>query len=212
MKLKKFAAMMLAGVMAVSMLAGCSGKGTNGGNNGGNTVVEPSDSSVVTAFNDKQSKSNKVKVEFSADADLDAALAKAVEAVGIEHWGKDIVEGIIKAQTGINEGDNTTFFDADDQDKLKNGATHTSLVVKKFGSEKYWSEAAAVNSVMKDVNETIAGLDEDTYKENQTKDKYFKYEYEGTASLVSVEKANGAKVYYIAYTITQTAVETPVKA
>ena len=212
MKLKKFAAMMLAGVMAVSMLAGCSGKGTNGGNNGGNTVVEPSDSSVVAAFNDKQSKSNKVKVEFSADADLDAALAKAVEAVGIENWDKDIVNGIIEAQTGINEGDNNTFFDADDQDNLKNGATHTSLVVKKFGSENYWSEAAAVNSVMKDVNETIAGLDEDTYKEGETKDKYFKYEYEGTASLVSVEKANGAKVYYIAYTITQTAVETPVKA
>ena len=212
MKLKKFAAMMLAGVMAVSMLAGCSGKGTNGGNNGGNTVVEPSDSSVVAAFNDKQSKSNKVKVEFSADADLDAALAKAVEAVGIEHWNKGIVEYIIAAQTGINEGDNDDFFDANDQDNLKNGATHTSLVVKKFGSENYWSEAAAVNSIMNDVNTTIAGLDEDTYKDNVTKDKYFKYEYEGTASLVSVEKANGAKVYYIAYTITQTAVETPVKA
>ena len=212
MKLKKFAAMMLAGVMAVSMLAGCSGKGTNGGNNGGNTVVEPSDSSVVAAFNDKQSKSNKVKVEFSADADLDAALAKAVEAVGIEHWNKGIVEYIIAAQTGINEGDSNTFFDANDQDNLKNGATHTSLVVKKFGSEKVWSEAAAVNSIMNDVNATIAGLDEDTYKDSVTKDKYFKYEYEGTASLVSVEKANGAKVYYIAYTITQTAVETPVKA
>ena len=34
MKLKKIASLMLAGVMAVSMLAGCS-NGNNGGNNGG---------------------------------------------------------------------------------------------------------------------------------------------------------------------------------
>ena len=52
MKLKKIASLAMAGVMAVSMLAGCSGTNVDDDND---VVVTPSASSIVTAVNNGQS-------------------------------------------------------------------------------------------------------------------------------------------------------------
>ena len=71
MKLKKIASLMLAGVMAVSMLTAC-GEGTK--EDEGNTEVKPTASNAVTIMNDAQSA-----VKFEADADFDAALAAAAK-------------------------------------------------------------------------------------------------------------------------------------
>ena len=70
MKLKKIASLAMAGVMAVSMLAGCSGTNVDDDND---VVVTPSASSIVTAVNNGQSAANAVKVEFTSDSELDAA-------------------------------------------------------------------------------------------------------------------------------------------
>ena len=79
MKLKKIASLMLAGVMAVSMLAGCSGKGTD--NKGEETVTASTlTGKVISALDEDTTK----KVAFSSSSVLDAAIAKAVQQVGVD--------------------------------------------------------------------------------------------------------------------------------
>ena len=77
MKLKKIASLMLAGVMAISMLAGCS--------NGGNTdsaVTANTGSLSVDGIVAEMDKDVADKVTFDADAHLGSALRKALSDVG----------------------------------------------------------------------------------------------------------------------------------
>ena len=221
MKLKKIASLMLAGVMAVSMLAGCSGKGNGGdNNNGGNTVVEPSTSSIVKAFNDGQDEDNEVKVTFSSDASLDAALKKA-----IENAGEDAFEVIADNGTYGSPLDEVSDYvgrlmgKAYDPDLLdittanKDGQSATIFNISWTSSTIYWTEEDAVNAAARAMNEGVADL-KATTKEDGMKvgDKYYDFSYTGTVSMVSAKQEGGSTVYYVAYTITQTAAEQTVKA
>ena len=71
MKLKKIASLMLAGIMAVSMLAGCDGKGGSGEEE--NPVV-PAETGVVAYANDALTADQKEIFTYAASADLDAIL------------------------------------------------------------------------------------------------------------------------------------------
>ena len=71
MKLKKIASLMLAGIMAVSMLAGCDGKGGSGEEE--NPVV-PAETGVVAYANDALTADQKEVFTYAASADLDAIL------------------------------------------------------------------------------------------------------------------------------------------
>ena len=64
MKLKKIASLMLAGIMAVSMLTACGGNGETGGETGGNTGNTITTSTAVSAL------SNAVKAYTSATIDV----------------------------------------------------------------------------------------------------------------------------------------------
>ena len=83
MKLKKIASLALAGVMAVSMLAGCSGNGGNGGDNNNDDVVDTSVlgvDGIVSLLDEDTTKS----VTFSADNSLQNALNKVVSEIGTQ--------------------------------------------------------------------------------------------------------------------------------
>ena len=84
MKLKKIASLMLAGVMAVSMLTACGSNGNTGNGNNGNENPDPTPAttSVVDAVNKGQSADNAVKIDFTVNSELDNALAKAVSVYG----------------------------------------------------------------------------------------------------------------------------------
>ena len=84
MKLKKIASLMLAGVMAVSMLTACGSNGNTGNGNNGNENPDPTPAttSVVDAVNKGQSATNAVKIDFTVNSELDNALAKAVSVYG----------------------------------------------------------------------------------------------------------------------------------
>ena len=103
MKLKKIASLMLAGVMAVSVLTACGSNGNTGNGNNGNENPDPTPAttSVVDAVNKGQSAANAVKIDFTVNSELDNALAKAVsvygndadeDIVGITNTGDVIVE------------------------------------------------------------------------------------------------------------------------
>ena len=214
MKLKKIASLMLAGTMAVSMLVGCS-NGSNGGNNNsnGNTVVEPSTSSIVTAFNNGQDEDNKVKVTFSSDAALDAALKKAVENAGDYNANADIGGVMIDL---LGKSYDPSLFASDTSDnQIKDKSTRTVFGVYATDSSLFWSEADVVDYAARQMNEAVAELAADNKNavtDDNEGDKYFTFSYTGAASMVSAEEQSGATVYYIAFTITQTAAEQTVKA
>ena len=203
MKLKKIASLALAGVMAVSMLAGCS-NGSNGNANSGNgnTVVTPSASGIVSAFNNGQDEDNKAKVTFSSDATFDAAVKKAIENAGnaaSKEWIKVLVAGL----TGANGNSSWDDFATD---ATKDGEKVTVLNVETYGSGFYWTESAAMEQAAREVNEEIAELKATT--KNATmheKDSYYDYTYTGNVSMVAAQQESGATIYYVAYTVTRTA-------
>ena len=211
MKLKKIASLALAGVMAVSMLAGCSGNGSNGdNNNGGNTVVEPGTSSIVTAFNNGQDEDNKAKVDFTSSSMLDAALKKAVENAG-DDTAANTIQWLIYGLTGQGYTEATAgkyvlndFNTAADV----NGEKVTMIEVKSYSSREYWSETAVLEQAAREVDDVIADFKADT-KDSTLKegDPYFAYTYTGNASMVAATQESGATTYYVAYTITRTAAE-----
>ena len=74
MKLKKIASLALAGVMAISMLAGCSGKTENNENNGDQNQVVAA--SVADYANNLMTAAQKNVFKFENSSDLTAALKK----------------------------------------------------------------------------------------------------------------------------------------
>ena len=78
MKLKKIASLMLAGVMAVSMLTGCSGKTDDDNNGGAGTEVTPT-SSTATTLRAELGGNARVNVKAVANNKLDSALKDAID-------------------------------------------------------------------------------------------------------------------------------------
>ena len=73
MKLKKIASLMLAGIMAVSMLAGC--KTADNGNGGASSSEPTTSSSVTESVLSKTSEALRNKLTVNSDTKLDEAIA-----------------------------------------------------------------------------------------------------------------------------------------
>ena len=216
MKLKKIASLMLAGVMAVSMLAGCNGAPVddNTGDNNGN-VVTPT--SIVTAVNNGQSATNRVKIDFTADAALDSALTKAVKSIG-DRWDSTGLNVELVRLTGNDRIGNQTFYTGDantnfgttvdpNNDPWKNidGTVIEGMAAMPLMNVMS-DKAAAEKAAAKIINEVVAELDDTTYAEGVTVsgDKYCDFSYTGTVSMVSSVENDGTVNYYFAFVITQT--------
>ena len=239
MKLKKIASLALAGVMAVSMLAGCEGKGTN--NNGGNSTTEEpvvSTTPVVDAVNKGQSASNDVKINFTTNASMDAALKKAVSV-----YGNDATEAEVKAainritglkSVGANDtGDNdkdikknqNCLQDGDWEGFLRDGLKYDIVNGKDqdqkdkvwtvFGVEKIegvYTEEAALNKVAEGADDAIEKLDaHSNTTDTAATEKYYTYSYDGSIGMVSVKTLDGTTDYYVAYVVNQTVSEATMK-
>ena len=216
MKLKKIASLMLAGVMAVSMLAGCNSAPVddNTDDNNGN-VVTPT--SIVTAVNDGQSATNRVKINFTADAALDSALTKAVKSIG-DRWDSTGLNVEMVRLTGNDLIDNQTFYTGDsvgyygttvdpNEDPWKNidGTVIEGMAAMPLMNVMS-DKAAAEKAAAKIINEVVAELDDTTYAEGDTVsgEKYCDFSYTGTVSMVSSVENDGTVNYYFAFVITQT--------
>lgn len=231
MKLKKIASLALAGIMAVSMLAGCSnGENNNGGNSGDdNTVITPSTTPVVDAVNKGQDVTNDVKITFTADSKLDAALQKAVSVYGTDSTTAELKNAIYN-MTGLKDvlayqeekfyqkapellfdgaflnGKFEYGHSTYDPDHDLNGKVYTIFNVEEITSANALSEEAALNVVAEKADSLIAQLAK-TSKEVQTGEKYYSYSYDGNISMVSVTAIDGTTNYYVAYVVNQTVTE-----
>ena len=213
MKLKKIASLMLAGVMAVSMLAGCNSAPVddNTDDNNGN-VVTPT--SIVTAVNDGQSATNRVKINFTADAALDSALTKAVKSIG-DRWDITGLNVEMVRLTGNDLIGDRTFYTGDsngttvdpNEDSWKNidGTVIEGMAAMPLMNVMS-DKAAAEKAAAKIINEVVAKLDDTTYAEGKTVsgEKYCDFSYTGTVSMVSSVENDGTVNYYFAFVITQT--------
>ena len=98
MKLKKIASLALAGIMAVSMLAGC--KDGNGNNGGASSSSEPTTTNVVTYANDVLSASEKEVFTFTSSSNLDSIL-KTV-ATDTSKFDSNAIEGVFNSTSLLN--------------------------------------------------------------------------------------------------------------
>ena len=133
MKLKKIASLMLAGVMAASMLAGCSTTGTV-------TPDQPSTPATSVSANVDALVNQPAYVTFADSTELDAALKDAVEYAGVmdvmpDYVNTDVLIGVapdvsavLDNEVGVttmsngtlinlwNIGQASTLLDAEQQD------------------------------------------------------------------------------------------------
>ena len=217
MKLKKIASLALAGVMAVSMLTACD-TASNGNTNGDDdVVVTPAPTSIVAAVNNGQSATNEVKINFTSDASLDAALTKAVKAVGDKNGYDELdnyMTNLTGVRVGINEVKETTGVTSKkvghgpfqktvwSTDSSFDGKVITEMEV--FRIDNALSEDAALKNAAKKIDNVVVDLHATTYKNFSADNKYADYAYAGTVSMVSAVNVDGTTSYFVAYTITQT--------
>ena len=95
MKLKKIASLALAGVMAVSMLAGCSGSTTNDNTNGDDNTITVPASNASTVFQKALSSKANIKIDMADNGTLNTNLNTAVE---------NLTSSTIKVFNNINKG------------------------------------------------------------------------------------------------------------
>ena len=215
MKLKKIASLMLAGVMAASMLAGCSGNNGSGnnGNNGGEITV-PSTSAIVDAFNDGQDPDNDIKITFTSDSALESVLKQAVkmsdynedfqDQSGNTVTNADVILANIQALTGKAYD---ALFTINNVDQAKDKMVKTELNVITCNSSDYYTEDFALKNIAKTVDEKIADLLVDNMNGKKDGEQYFSFSYTGAVSMVADAEEDGTTTWYIAYTITQTAAQ-----
>lgn len=236
MKLKKIASLALAGVMAVSMLAGCNnGSSSNSGN--GNTEVVTS--SIVDAVNKGQSVANDVKITFTADSNLDSALKKAAEKLGISATDTELAKAVTN-MTGLEvKKPDQAWYDANRvveskveglggllgssvvyaQDYATNekagdedGKTYTMYGILKYEGTAYPTEESVLNTFANDVDEFIGTLSKNSDTTDgkltvTTGNKYYSYSYDGNVSMVAVENLDGVVDHYVAVVLNQTITE-----
>ena len=216
MKLKKIASLMLAGVMAVSMLAGCSGKGTTDPENpDDNQVVVPTGTvgKVITALDDKVTDD----VTVSASASLESALQKAVENAGLANISSSNKTTL---QNTLKDIDDTLNFwplipqvkldrsgDADDKE-VQNFTFIVTMENYKGSDEEYVvgkiADAIENQSIMNKwgggdlkMNDDLPSKS-DIYKENTSDEYRYNFDYTADVAVVCVTDAVTGMTTYVA--------------
>ena len=217
MKLKKIASLMLAGVMAVSMLAGCNtSSDTDGG--ASSTPTEPSTPNVVTYANDCLSSAQKEVFTFKASSELDTIL-KAV-ATDVDNMDSDNIANIFTstdANRGVGNSDTAgekKILDdvkgkldgivTDNFSKLPATNINTQKAVEVYSVSGAFEEKAAIQKV---VNSYKANINTNGFPES-VDGKACEYEAEISAiKVVSPEKSNDT-AWIVAMVFTQTSTTT----
>lgn len=209
MKLNKMLALALSGVMAVSMLAGCSGAPSNGEEG---TEVQPTTSNAVSVMNDAQDV-----VKFAADSDFETALAAAAKdakytdvnganysAVGVATTDK--VYASLAKKLPVSDGLVSSSAAQISFAGAAAGTVTTKTTLFKIENEGLTEEAAlklvANKMDMDDTYPTVISQ----WNAHDNKSEYYEASYTGSVSIVTVNAADEGKTasaYYIAVSVTQ---------
>ena len=187
MKLNKVLALALSGVMAVSMLAGCSNNSGNGGQEGEQPPV--ADTTIAGVLNDKMSDEKVDYVSFDYSTELQAAVEQVLRVNG----GLEA-----KIDTENNSDDVASYMDIvrTKFDKLNSKEVGTAYAVTtQVVSAK--TEEAAKKEIANNVYNLVKGLKEEQDGSKNT----FNYSYSGEVAMVSAED-DGTPVYMAVVIVT----------
>ena len=211
MKLKKIASLMLAGVMAVSMLAGCSGNG-NGGNGGEGEGPVNTDNLSAASVIAELDKDTTDKVSFTADDSVQNALNKSVKDMGAAITGVDAwTIATHTAEVGDIEYVTAAAFDFSQLNK-KDADAQTLLWATAIPAYDY-SEKVAVDAIAARIDSMIdqMNLPENSAASVANGDTYYKYSYAAKIATVKVESSSGYNGYVAFLTLTATSSEAKVE-
>lgn len=193
MKLNKVLALALSGVMAVSMLAGCSGKPSNGDeeNNQGNTTV---DTTVASVLNEEQADTDhKVKVDFNYSSSLEAALQKTLSIVGVVN--EDNVDDYLVNVLGVDDI-NMDKFCGYSNSGVNEVGEQTAVFVYRYNDGK--TDTGIAKDVYKNhLDSALANLTTEWTNANVK----WSFSYTGDVAMSKVEKDNQTYTY-IAFVMT----------
>ena len=209
MKLKKIASLALAGVMAVSMLAGCATTSNNGDGGEGEGEGQVSTSNSSSILHDAMVGAAREMTTPTASSALDTALKNAIdtyfqntEYINIINFdsvgdvdGK-MYDALVEAMDA-EESINPDLYAAANNSKV-------TTVVKLYAAEASISDTYALEKVADEIQGSVAGLSETSANGE------WNYTYTISASIVTkpvtssiVEGVTGG-VKYIAVAVTQT--------
>ena len=210
MKLKKIASLALAGVMAVSMLAGCSGKGNNSGNNNGDGVVTATGvnaDTVIAALKDATTEAVKV----TASSELQNELETVVKFLGDASFsiGRDdngLGRNVLANFTGVDYLD-AFNFDVEDDYKKAQTVLFTAATDIVVGSDM--DDTVYKLLIARSIDDAIGNL---VMKENSLNNgamvedgqDYYTFNYTAELAVVEVSDAAGRTAYVYACTVTCT--------
>ena len=220
MKLKKIASLMLAGVMAVSMLAGCSGKPAEENKPETPTVQPGTASAVIDALSDDTTS----KVAFTDDASLQAVLEMVVKNAGndLNSVTADALIKIDPTLGGVGKlpgtvgGINNVAETTDKASQTFVGVAHVATQELETYATKRLAALiddakVGYTNVGNSGEATCADLaDQSRSYENNTADEYwYNFDYTGKMALVEMTDAStGVSNYIVAYTVTRTPTKT----
>ena len=206
MKLKKIASLMLAGVMAVSMLAGCSNNsGSNDNNNGGNGSEIVPTSTTATMLRENMNGAVRRVVTAVANSDLDVALQDAVN-VYCNNWTVGTFDGSYAltdirgydlGKAVISDMDAESYIAALDADNDKD-----TVAVEVYAIDGSISDEFVVKMLAERLNNYMTNR---TIPEKSS-DSEYDYDYEVSASIVSANGTGNSKdesAKFIAFAVTQ---------
>ena len=210
MKLKKIASLMLAGVMAVSMLAGCKGSANSGEEE--NPVVPTT--GVVAYANDAVSADDKEDYKFSgftASTNLDSILKDLASSTG--DFSKDKINGIFVAPSTVNDYVDVQNKLNDKLDGLLDNDGFKTVpadnVSEKYGyiytaSGKLTQEEAVSKMVDKFASDVLSKVAKTAVTNTTTKTKYDPaYSAEVSVVRVSSSSASDESAWVLAIVLTQ---------
>ena len=197
MKLKKIASLMLAGIMAVSMLAGCKSGTTP--NTDDKPEVTPV-AGVAAAINNELDK-NKDALSFTEDTSLENVLLAhfASKPIDASYWNNraiDTMAGHYDAINGIVKADTTVADDVADMLKSEDTDEKTTGLVLFAANQEMFDQA----SVLKFVGQQIDELELASVNDADTKS----YNYTGSVAVVEAESKGGEEsIWVIAIEVTK---------
>ena len=198
MKLKKIASLALAGIMAVSMLAGCNG--SNGGNSGSSSSEVTTVNGAAAAINAELDE-NKELISFSEDSSLDNVVKAyfASNPIAASDWKNTDKEELISEAKDINSvigADKDQLANLEEVLKRGTDAKKISgLVVYGFNA-KMFTQSAALKYIGQYIDHMSIAEENNTGSKN--------YTYDGIVSVTEVKsKGNEESVWVVAIEITK---------
>ena len=226
MKLKKIASLMLAGVMAVSMLTACGGNTVDDTQKPEEPDVTPSTSASAQTLVSNMSKEAQNKVTAVSNGDLDAALNSAVKDffsnADVVKYGK--IFEIPRTEYGWTDADarDTDIGEAlvsnlgayDDVignlNKLNNDKVSAYTAVEVYGVNGSVTDKDVLEQLGHKITQSVENLKTEettTYDKAENVQQYIDYDYEVSVSIVT---ANGRvwgiedTVKFVAVAVTRT--------